>query len=170
MVGLLMSYLLEGRDPDPADRAPPDLGAMVEDAASAVSHRWVVTERKVRRPLAPWSYRVETMGEWVPFTLATDPEDATGDAFAGALVVQDVIALPEVGARFVVDAGAFLAPWTRSGRAVADMSGTGTPPFVDDCAEYDALAPESRLLARLGFSRAWAIERDRQMVAQLGGR
>lgn len=170
MVGLLMTYLLEGRDPEAGDRAPPDLGAMVEDAATAVTHRWVMAEQRVRRPLRPWSYRLEQVGEWVPFRLTGDPEDEEADGFAGSLVVQDVIALHEVAARFVIEAGAFLAPWTRSGRAIAEMSGTGTPPFVDDCAEYDAMPPEARLLARLGFSRAWAIERDRQTAAQLGVR
>lgn len=170
MVGLLMTYLLEGREPGEADRAPPDLSAMVEDAASSVTHRWVVSAERVRRPLRPWSYRLEQVGQWVPFSMTSDPEDETADGYVGSLVVQDTVAIHEVAARHVVEAGAFLAPWTRSGRSVAEMSGTGTPPFVEDCAEYDAMPPEARLLARLGFSRAWAIERDRQTAAQLGVR
>lgn len=151
LAAALSTYLLRGADPMTLELSEPDLMAMTEDAASAVTHRWAD-------------------GRWERCHLTTDPEgsDEAATEYAGLWVVQDLVAVHEVAARYLVAAGGFLEPWTQSSQALAAMSADGTPPFVVDDEQYEALDKPARLIARVAWSRAWAWERDSQISNHIG--
>lgn len=151
LAAALSTYLLRGADPMDGELSTPDLSAMTEDAASAVTQRW-------------------TGEAWEPCRLTTDPEgeDDKATDYAGLWVVQDLVAVHDVAARYLVAAGAFLEPWTQSAQALAAMSADGTPPFVVDDEDFDALEAPARLIARVAWSRAWGWERDRQVTQHIG--